>query len=108
MARDNTYPMLDALYGTAQLFSLRRLVTAVPRDMDRLYIQLAAPSVTFVRGPPGDDLALQAWAQLLTEGAVPTKGLRFAAWVHMAPSSHTPARAEFDCAYCSQPCKGWC
>ena len=107
MARDGTYPLPDSLNGTAQLFSSRRLVTAVPREMDRLYIQLAAPSVTFVWGPPGDDQALQAWAQLLTKGAVPTEGLRFAAWVRMAPSTHTSARAEFHCAYCSQPCKGW-
>ena len=62
MAREGTYPLPDALDGTAQLFSSRRLVTAVPREMDRLYTQLAAPSVTFIRGPPGDDLALQAWA----------------------------------------------
>ena len=107
MAREGTYPLPDALDGTAQLFSSRRLVTAVPREMDRLYIKLAAPSVTFIRGPPGDDLALQAWDQLLTEGAVPIEGLRFAAWVRMAPSTHTSARAEFHCAYCSQPCKGW-
>ena len=39
-----------------------------PPAPDQLYAQLAAPSVTFVRGPPGDDQALQAWAQLLTEG----------------------------------------
>ena len=57
MARNGTYPLPDALRGTAQLFSSRRLVTAAPREMDRLYIQLAAPSVTFVRGWPGDDLA---------------------------------------------------
>ena len=107
MVREGTYPLPDALDGTAQLFSSRCPVTAVPREMDRLYIQLAAPSVTFVRGPPGDDLALQAWAQLMTEGALPTVGLRFAAWVRMAPSTHTSARAEFHCAYCSQPCKGW-
>ena len=47
IACQGTYPMPDALDRTAQLFSLRRLVTAVPRQMDRLYIQLAAPSVTF-------------------------------------------------------------
>ena len=62
MARDGMYPLPDALDGTAQLFSSRRLVTAVPREMDHLYIQLAALSVTFVRGPPGDDQALQARA----------------------------------------------
>ena len=44
---------------------------------------------------------MQAWAQFLTEGEVPTKGLRFAAWVHMAPSTHTSAHAEFHYAYCS-------
>ena len=79
MARDSTYPLPDALDGTAQLFSSRPLVTAVPREWDRLYIQLAAPSITFVKGPLGDDQALEAWAQLLTEGALPTQGLRFAA-----------------------------
>ena len=101
MAREGTYPLPDALDWTAQMFSSRRLVTAVPRKMDRLYIRLAAPSVTFILGPPGDNLALQAWAQLLTEGAVPTEGLRLAAWVRMAPSTHTSARAELHCAYCS-------
>ena len=73
MASEGTYPLPDALDGTAQLFSCRRLVTVVPREMDRLYIQLAAPSVTFVRGTPGDDLALQARAQLLTEGRCPER-----------------------------------
>ena len=53
------YPFLGTLYGTAQLFSSRRLVTAVPQELDRLYAQLASPSVTFVSGPPGDDQALQ-------------------------------------------------
>ena len=57
--------------------------------------------------PPGDDHALQAWAKLLVDGEVPTESLRFAAWVRMAPSTHTSAHAEFHCAYCSQPCKGW-
>ena len=51
-------------------------------------------------------MALQAWAQLLTKGAVPTEGLRFAAWVRMAPLTHTSVRAEFHGAYCSQPWKG--
>ena len=59
----------------AQLFLSRRLVTAVPPEMDRLYAQLMAPFVTFVQGPPGDDQALQAWAQLVTEGGVPTEEL---------------------------------
>ena len=85
MAREGTYPLPSALDGTAQLFSLRHLVTAVPWEMDRLYAQLVAPSVSFVRGPLGNDQALQAWAQLLTEGAVPIEGLRFAAWVRVAP-----------------------
>ena len=79
IAREGTYPLPSALDGTAQLFSSRRLVTAVPREMDRLYAQLGAPSVTFVRGPLGDDQALQAWAQLLADGEVPTESLRFAA-----------------------------
>ena len=95
MAREGTYPLSSALDGTARLFSLRRLVTAVPREMDRLYAQLATPSVTFVRDPPEDDQALQACAQLLTKGEVPTGGLRFAAWVRMAPSTRTSAHAEF-------------
>ena len=45
--------------------------------MDRLYAQLAAPSISFVRGTPEDDQALQAWAQVMTEGEVPPpkKGL---------------------------------
>ena len=101
MAHEGTYPLPDALDGTAQLFSSRRLVTAVPREMDRLYTPLAAPSVTFVRGPHGDDQALRVWAQLLTERAVPTEGFTFEAWVHMAPSTHTSAHTEFHCAYCS-------
>ena len=50
MAREGTYPLPSALDGTAQLFSSRRLVTAVPREMDRPYAQPAAP--------PGDDQAL--------------------------------------------------
>ena len=37
MAREGTYPFPSALDGTAHLFSLRRLVTADPREMDRLY-----------------------------------------------------------------------
>ena len=82
-------------------------MTAVPREMDRLYAQLAAPSVTFARGPPGDDQALQAWAQLLADGEVPTESLMFAACVRMVPSTRTSVHAEFQCAYCSQPCKGW-
>ena len=107
MARDGTYPPPDAQDWTAQVFSSRRVVTTVPREMDRLYTQLATPSGTFIRGPPGDDQALQAWAQLLTEGAVPTKRLRFAASMRMAPSTHTSAHAEFHYGYCSQPRKGW-
>ena len=106
MAREGMYPLPSALDGTAELFSLRRLVTAVPQEMDRLYAQLAAPSVIFVRGPPGDDQGVQAWAQLLADGEVPTESLRFAALVRMAPSTHTSAHAEFHCTYCSQPCKG--
>ena len=107
MARGGTYPLPGAMDGTPQLFSSRCLVTAVPREMDRLYTQPEAPSVTFVRGPPGDHQAPQAWAHFLTEGALPTEGLRLAAWVCMAPSTHTSAHAEFHCAYCSQPCNGW-
>ena len=107
MARDSRYPLPGELGETTQLFSSRRLVTAVPREMDRLYTQLAAPSVMFVRGPPPDDQALHASAQLLTEGAVPTEGVRLAAWVPMAPSTHTSVHVEFHRAYCSQPCNGW-
>ena len=107
MAREGAYPLPGALARTAQLFSSRRLVTAVPRELNRLYAQMASLSVTFVRGPPGDDQALLAWTQLLADGGVPTEGLRFAAWVRMAPSTHTSAHAEFHCAYCSQPCRGW-
>ena len=101
MACEGTYPLADALDWTAQLFSSRLLVTAVPREMDRLYTQLAAPSVTFIRAPLGDDQAVEAWARLLTEGAVPTEGLRFAAWVRMGPSTHTSTQAEFQWVYCS-------
>ena len=107
MAHKGTYPLPSALDETAQLFSSRRLVTAVPRELDRLYAQMASPTVTFVRGPPGDDQALLAWTQLMADGGVPTGGLRFAAWVRMAPSTHTSAHAEVHCVYCSQPCKGW-
>ena len=107
MAREGTYPLPGALDGTAQLFSSHRLVTAVQRDLDRLYSLMASPSITFVRGAPGDDQALVAWTQLLADGGVPTEGLRFAAWVRMAPSTNTSVHAEFHCAYCSQPCKGW-
>ena len=60
LAREATLSLPSALDGTAQLFSLRRLVAAVPREMDHLYAQLAAPSVTFISGPPRDDQALQA------------------------------------------------
>ena len=38
MAREGTYPLPDALDGTAQLFWSRRPVTAVSREMDCLYI----------------------------------------------------------------------
>ena len=92
MAREGMYPLPRAPDGTAQLFSSRRLVTAVPREMDRLYAQLAAPSITFVRGPHGDQ-ALEAWAHLLIEGEVPTESLWFVAWVRMAGWTHTSARA---------------
>ena len=107
MAREGTYPLPSAMDGTAQLFSSRRVVTAVPREMDCLNAQLAAPSVIFARGPPEDDQALPAWAQLLTEGEMPKEGHRFAASVRMAPLTHTSAHAEFNCAYCWHPCKGW-
>ena len=103
MAREDTHRLPSALDGMAHRFESRCLVTAVPREMDRLYAKLAAPSVTFVRGPPEDDQALQAWAQLLTRGEVPTEGLPFAAWVRMAASTHSSAHAEFQCAYSSQP-----
>ena len=107
MARKGTYPLPSTLDGTAHLFSSRRLVAGVPKEMDRLYAQLVALSVTFVKGPPEDSQALQAWAQLLTKGEVSTEGLWLAAWVRMAPSTHTSAHADFHCAYCSQPYKGW-
>ena len=42
----------------------------------------------------------------MAEGKVPTESLRFAAWVRMAPSTHTSAHAQFHCAYSSRPCKG--
>ena len=38
---------------------------------------------------------------------MPTESLKFAPWARMAPSMHTSAHAEFHCAYCSQPYKGW-
>ena len=85
MAQEGTYPFPGTLDGTAQLFSSRRLVTAVPRELDCLYARLAPPSMTFIRGPPDDDQALQARAQLLTDGGVLSEGFRFAAWVRMAP-----------------------
>ena len=58
MAHEGTYPLPSALDGTAQLFASRCLVTVVWREVDRIYAQLAASSVTFVRGPLGDDGAL--------------------------------------------------
>ena len=48
IACEGTYPLPDALNGTAQLFSSRRLVTRVPHEIGRLETQLAAPSITFV------------------------------------------------------------
>ena len=38
---------------------------------------------------------------------MPTDRLRCAAWVRMAPSTHTSTHAEFHYAYYLQPCKGW-
>ena len=43
-------------------------MTAVVRELDHLYPQPAAPPVTFVQGPPGDNQALQALAHLLADG----------------------------------------
>ena len=85
MVREGTYPLPSALHGMAQLLSSHCLVTVVAREMYRLYAQ----------GPPGDDQALQAWAQLQADGEVPTDSLRFAALVCMALSTHTSAHAEF-------------
>ena len=98
LEREGMYPLPGAVGGTAQLFSSHCLVTAVPWELDRLYTQLASPSVTFVRGLPGDDRALLAWAQLLADRGVPMGCLRFAAWVRMAPLTHTSAHTEFHCA----------
>ena len=98
MAREGRYPLPGGVDGTAQLFLSRRLVTAVPREMDGLHAELAAPSLTFVRGPLGDDQAVQVEARLLADGVVPTESLRFAPWVL---STHTSAHAEFRRAYCS-------
>ena len=79
MAREGTYSLPSALDGTAQLFSSRCLVTTVPREMGSLYTLMAAPSVTFVWGPPGDDQALQARVPLLADRELPTEGLTSAA-----------------------------
>ena len=93
MARKGTYPLLSAVDGTAQLFSSRRLVTVVPREMDRLWAQLAAPSVTFVRGPPRDDQALQAWAQLWPMGKCRQRASSLRPWCAWRPRP-TPRRTR--------------
>ena len=95
MAHEGTNPFPGTVDGTARLFSSRRLVTAVLRELDCLYAWLLSPSMTFVRGPRGNDQALQAWAA----GDVPTEALWFAAWVRTAPTTHTSGHAEFHCAY---------
>ena len=77
------------------MFSSRSLVAAFPREMHPLFTQLEAPSVTLVWGPPGDDEALEALAQLAADGEVPTEGLRYGVWVRTASSTHTSAQADF-------------
>ena len=106
MAREGTYPVTSTPDGAAQLFSSRRLVRAVRRETNRLYAELAAPSVTFIRGPPRDDHTLQGWAQLVAQREVLTESLRFAARVRMAPSTHTPAHAEFLVCTARSPARG--
>ena len=76
MGRQGTSPLPSALDGTAQLFSSRSLVTAVPGEMDGLYAVLAAPFVTFVPSPPLDDQAVHTWAQLVGNREVRASGLR--------------------------------
>ena len=61
MAPEGKYPFPGTLDGVAKLLSSSSLVTAVPREPHRFYAQLALPSVTLIRGPPGDE-AVQAWA----------------------------------------------
>ena len=58
MAHKGTYPFPSTRNGTGQLFSSCRLATAVPRELDRLYAQLASPPVTFTRSLLGNDKAL--------------------------------------------------
>ena len=51
----------------------------------------------FLRGLPGDALAMRAWAYTMSVGAITTEGMRFAAWVCMAPTTHTSRVREFHC-----------
>ena len=37
---------------------------------------------------------------------ITAEGMRFAAWVRMAPTLHTSRMREFQCVFCSAPCFG--
>ena len=75
MVLQGVYTFPDTRDWTDQLFSSCRLVRVVQRDLDRLYAPFASPSVTFIRGPLSNHQAVQAWAEVLTDGSVPSEGL---------------------------------
>ena len=75
--------------------------------LDDAYTSQVAPRSAFLQAPPGDSAALRAWAHAVSSGALSTEGLRFAAWVRMAPTTHTLRMHEFACAWCPAPYFGW-
>ena len=42
----------------------------------------------------------------MSAGAITAKGMQFAVWVRMAPTTHTSCVRKFHYAYCSAPCFG--
>ena len=92
--------------GARQLFARGCLFTAATTTVDDAYRHQAAPRSAFLPGSRGDALALCTWATP-SAGAITAKGMQFAAWVHMAPTTHTSCVREFHRVYCSAPCFGW-
>ena len=83
-ALTETYPFLGVLDGSAQLFACGRLVTMVLA----LNIPPAPP-------PPGDSMALCAWAHAVSNGTITAEDMRFAVWIRMVPTTHMSRMREF-------------
>ena len=71
------------------------------------YAALLALQASVLKGPLQDWVALWARSHAVCEGAVPTEGPRFAAWVRTVPTTHASRVQELHCVYCSAPCFGW-